>query len=106
MGERKRDKPRGPGYWSPRFYLGQMIVAVVDYLAARNEGPAAHILVDVFADFKRGILCGTAGVSEDVLIEQEAATAWERRDFFREGYGLGLAAVHALTFSRGNPERR
>src|SRR5216683_414771 len=103
---RSSTRTQGPNYLSPAFYLGRAITAVVDYVAKKNKGPDARILDSIVVDFKRGILCGTAGMPAEILTEHEAATAWERRDFFREGYALGLAALHALTFSRGNPERR
>src|SRR5438105_3173928 len=97
--------PEGMNYWSPRHYLGATMSAILDRFASRNRGPATDIVDGVYVDFKRGIRCGTAGASEHVLAYEAAATAWERRDFFREGYALGLAAVHALTLARGNPEQ-
>ena len=97
---------QSPAIWSPRFYLGKAGLLAVDHLVANSKGPESHILKDIWVDLKRGLLCATGDVSEEILAEQEAATIWERRDFFWEGYAVGLGAVHALTFSRGNPERR
>ena len=97
---------QSPAIWSPRFYLGMAGLVAVDHLVASSRGPESHILKDIWVDLKRGLLCATGDVSEETLAEQEAATVWERRDFFWEGYAVGLRGVHALTFSRGNPERR
>jgi hypothetical protein len=103
---RQSSYPSFPALISPQFCLAVAINLAVNYFARKNRGTSVRLLDGIVVDFKRGIVCGVMDVAADVLAREEAATGWDRRDFFREGYALGLAALHALTLSRGNPEAR
>ena len=71
-----------------------------------HPGGRTDILAPIFDAFARGIGGGVEGVSAAELRRQQDAVEWDRRVFFREGYGFGLFATHALTGHSSNAERR
>jgi Protein of unknown function (DUF1702) len=70
-----------------------------------HAGGDVAILQPIFRAFARGIGCGVEGVSSDGLQRQQERVEWDRRPFFREGYGFGLCAAEAMTRG-GNPDVR
>jgi hypothetical protein len=50
--------------------------------------------------------CLAALGAPEAITGAAAAIPWHRREFFWEGVGFGHAALHATSFSRGNPDRR
>src|SRR5262249_28680202 len=71
-----------------------------------HPGGRTEILSPIFESFARGIGCGVEGVTADTLLAQQNAVAWDRRVFFREGYGFGICAGEAMMSGKSNPEKR
>jgi hypothetical protein len=71
-----------------------------------HPGGRTEILAPIFEAFARGIGCGVEGVSGDELRREQDLVDWDRRVFFREGYGFGICSVHAMTRHATNPESR
>jgi hypothetical protein len=71
-----------------------------------HPGGRTEILAPIFDAFAHGIGCGVEGVSSAELQRQQDRVDWNRRVFFREGYGFGIFATHAMTGHASNAESR
>lgn len=60
---------------------------------------------EILRAFESGFYAALRAEPETVGV-MASQIAWDRRDFFWEGVSMGLAGLHALRFSRGNPDRR
>lgn len=71
-----------------------------------HQGGRTEILAPIFAAFSAGIGCGIEAVSGETLRREQDRVAWDRRVFFREGYGFGICGMQAMFGPGSNPEAR
>lgn len=89
--------------------LSSLLGRIVPWLLSRLSFPEQRsdlVNGDLMTHFEQGILNGIRQAPGDEVLADQARVPWSYRDFYREGYALGLAAIHACRFARGNPDRR
>ncbi|WP_372367160.1 hypothetical protein [Candidatus Uabimicrobium sp. HlEnr_7] len=87
-----------------RFIINSVVQKVVDSIEFRNGKKGS--ITNVLLYFKKGIKDGIYCLDSTSIKKNQQNVPWNWQIFYREGYAFGLASVHALFFSRKNPDIR